>query len=452
VLHRASSTDPEGVRRFVSEAQVANQIRSRHIVDIFSFGTMEDGRNFYVMDLLEGEPLDRYIERESRVAVAAAVQLLTPIAEALDAAHAAGIVHRDLKPQNIFLIWEKNGETIPRLLDFGMAKLLGQSSVQTVSGTVVGTPLYMAPEQALGQKVDGRADVYALGLLCHELLTGQPAMTGATAIAVLAAHLTQKPPKMSEVSSDLAPGLDAPILRMLEKNPEARQATAGEAIADLRRAGEEAGHVIDRGMPRLPEPPRVPRSEYERASSDFAERSWREDGRSERGLERDNVPRTETAFRKVGWGAWLMVGVVALAAGITFLATGMKTDPTRPSVSAAMPSSVQSDAPAPEPSSATASRSAVVAPPASVDVTVQGAPRGARIWRDGKLLGDSPGPVQMPYGNEAVLLTIVATGHESTSVSVVPNHASSATVVLKKRGPGAATSRGGIPRDLENPF
>src|SRR5882762_6494989 len=89
VLHRASGTDPDGVRRFISEAQAANQIRSRHIVDIFSFGTMQDGRNFYVMDLLDGEPLDRYIDRESRVEVAAAVQLLTPIAEALDAAHAA---------------------------------------------------------------------------------------------------------------------------------------------------------------------------------------------------------------------------------------------------------------------------------------------------------------------------------------------------------------------------
>jgi serine/threonine protein kinase len=452
VLHRASNTDPDGVRRFISEAQAANQIRSRHIVDIFSFGTIEDGRNFYVMDLLEGEPLDRYIERESRVDVAAAVQLLTPIAEALDAAHAAGIVHRDLKPQNIFLVWEKNGETIPKLLDFGMAKLLGKSTVQTVSGTVVGTPLYMSPEQALGQKVDGRADVYALGLLCHELLTGQPAMTGATAIAVLAAHLTQKPPKVSEVSSDLAAGLDAPILRMLEKNPEARQATAGEAIADLRRAAEEAGHVIDRGMPHLPEPRRASRSDDEGASSDLAQRSWGEDGRSERGLERDTVPRSETAFRKIGLGGLLMVGVVALAAGITFLVTGMKTDPTRPAASIATLSPFGSEASPPALAAATASNSVEVAAPASVDVTVQGAPRGARIWRDGKLLGESPGPVQVPYGNEAVLLTVVATGHESTNVFVVPNHASSATVVLKRRGPAAATSRDGIPRDLENPF
>ena len=91
-------------------------------------------------------------------------------------------------------------------------------------------------------------------------------------------------------------------------------------------------------------------------------------------------------------------------------------------------------------------------PPASVDVMVQGAPRGARIWRDGKLLGDSPGPVSIPFGDEAVMLTVVATGHESTNVFVVPNHASSATVVLKKRAPGAAATRDGIPRDLENPF
>src|SRR4051812_34582889 len=165
VLHRAAGADSDAVLRFVSEARAANQIRSRYMVDIFSFGKLPDGRHFYVMDLLEGESLDRHVDRVTRLAVPAAVQLLRAIAEALDAAHAAGIVHRDLKPQNIFLVWEPSGETVPKLLDFGMAKLIGKSTVHTASGALIGTPLYMSPEQALGWKVDARADIYSLGLL-----------------------------------------------------------------------------------------------------------------------------------------------------------------------------------------------------------------------------------------------------------------------------------------------
>jgi eukaryotic-like serine/threonine-protein kinase len=147
VLHRVADKDSDSVLRFISEAQAVNQIRNRHIIDVFSFGQLSDGRHFYVMDLLDGEPLDRWLKHEGRVDVATALQLLTPIAEALDLAHAAGIVHRDLKPQNIFLAWDPNGEIVPKLLDFGMAKLLSESPVHTVSGTPIGTPLYMSTDR-----------------------------------------------------------------------------------------------------------------------------------------------------------------------------------------------------------------------------------------------------------------------------------------------------------------
>src|SRR6478752_8475313 len=123
VLHRVADRDSDAVQRFIAEAQAVNQIRNRHIIDVFSFGKLNDGRHFYVMDLLDGEPLDRFIAREGRCSVENTVQLLRPIAEALDAAHAAGVVHRDLKPQNIYLVWDAEGETVPKLLDFGMAKL-----------------------------------------------------------------------------------------------------------------------------------------------------------------------------------------------------------------------------------------------------------------------------------------------------------------------------------------
>jgi serine/threonine-protein kinase len=254
VLHQAAGRDSEAVRRFISEAQAANQIRSRHIVDIFSFGTLADGRHFYVMDLLEGEPLDRCLAREVRFDVPTALQLLRPIAEALDAAHAAGVVHRDLKPQNIFLTWGPHGETIPKLLDFGMAKLLGDSPIRTLSGTPMGTPLYMSPEQARGEKVDGRSDVYALGVLTHELLTGRLPISGDSTIVVLMAHILQPPPRVSEACPEVPSALDAPLLRMLDKDPAVRPATAGAALEALIEAAEGAGVPVREGMPHVRRP------------------------------------------------------------------------------------------------------------------------------------------------------------------------------------------------------
>jgi serine/threonine-protein kinase len=254
VLHRVADRDSDAVLRFISEAQAVNQIRTRHIIDVFSFGQLSDGRHFYVMDLLDGEPLDRWLKHEGRLEPATALQLLTPIADALDLVHRAGIVHRDLKPQNIFLAWDANGDTLPKLLDFGMAKLLGESPVHTVSGTPIGTPLYMSPEQARGEKVDHRSDVYALGVLCYEMLTGQLPFVGDTTVAVLMAHIIQAPPRASEACPAVSPLLDAPLLRMLDKDPLQRPASAGEAVAALRSAALEAGATLTEGPLRLPRP------------------------------------------------------------------------------------------------------------------------------------------------------------------------------------------------------
>jgi eukaryotic-like serine/threonine-protein kinase len=429
VLHRTAHMDSAGAARFISEAQAANQIRSRYIVDVFSFGKLPDGRHFYVMDLLDGEPLDRYIAESAPVAVPQAVQLLSLIAEALDAAHAAGIVHRDLKPQNIFLVWEPSGETVPKLLDFGMAKVLGQTAaVQTDSGAVMGTPLYMAPEQALGKKVDGRADVYALGVLAHELLTGKRPISGETAMAVLAAHLAATPPRVSEEHGALDQRLDAPILRMLAKNPDDRPGTAGEAIAErvpISRAGE-----LDR-------------------PGDFGSAATDQFG-SERGLEREVRARSGDArlTHRVGL-VWPMAIVSALLAGGAYFLARNERDKNARGTSSAEPAAASVAAVAVD-----AGRMAEGTPRAEpfVDVTLQGAPRGARVMLDGKAIGEAPGPVSLPTGEKAVQLTVVATGYETGRVAVIPNQATSATVMMRKRAPSAASSREGIPSDLENPF
>jgi serine/threonine protein kinase len=214
VLHANPGMNSAAVQRFIEEARSASQIRHRHIVDIFSFGTLPNGRYFYVMDLLEGAPLDRYLREHTQLTPELVLPLLRPIASAIEALHAASLVHRDLKPGNIFLAWESSGEVVPKLLDFGLVKLLGGASLQTTTGVPMGTPYYMAPEQCQGAKLDGRADIYSLGVVCFELLSGKPPFTGGSATAVLVAHVLQEPPRLSALRPELPDALDEPLLRI----------------------------------------------------------------------------------------------------------------------------------------------------------------------------------------------------------------------------------------------
>ena len=466
VLHQAAGRDSEAVLRFISEAQAANQIRSRNIIDIFSFGQLPDGRHFYVMDLLEGEPLDRCLAREIRFDVPTTLQLLRPIAEALDAAHAAGVVHRDLKPQNIFLTWDSTGETVPKLLDFGMAKLLGDSPVNTLSGTPMGTPLYMSPEQARGDKVDGRSDVYALGVLCHELLTGRLPISGDSTVVVLMAHILQAPPRMSEVWPELPPSMDEPILRMLDKDPQARPATAGAALAALVIAAEGAGFVIPLGLPHLRRPAPVVASGSGNGMSKAQTMPATEHGRRE--AEADSLAADTPVIGRASNLRWrILGGLVALGLVAAYVIGGRMNAPVAPPAAvvvpasaatpipaAAMPTSPPQNlpaAPGPGPASAGVAPLAAPVPPGSVELTLQGAPRGARVLMDGKPVGEAPGPIPLPFGQAPVQLTITAAGYEATTRNIVPDRPATVVVKLKKRGEGA-TRRAPIPRDLESPF
>ncbi|HEY3497724.1 MAG TPA: serine/threonine-protein kinase, partial [Polyangiaceae bacterium] len=254
VLHAARTIDAAAVQRFFAEAQAATQIRHRHIVDIFSFGRLAGGQHFYTMDLLDGAPLDRFLDEHTRFDPDVALPLLRPVASALDAIHAQGIVHRDVKPANIYLAWESNGEVVPKLLDFGLVKLTAEGPVHTASGVPMGTPFYMSPEQARGEKIDLRSDVYAFGAVCHELLTGEPPFTGETPTAVLVAHLTTPPPRLSDIRPELPRELDEPVLHMLQKDREARPSSVGEAFAELEAAARKAGVQVSDGLPHLPRP------------------------------------------------------------------------------------------------------------------------------------------------------------------------------------------------------
>ena len=223
VLRRDLSERTDTVMRFVQEARAVNRVRHPGIVDVFGYGMTDDGACFLVMELLDGETLGDQLAR-GRLSIAQACSVLIEISNALEAAHAAGVVHRDLKPDNVFMV----GGHHVKLLDFGIAKLTAPTASApleyTLPGQAIGTPTYMAPEQARGGAIDGRTDVYALGALAFELLCGQPPFVGDSGVEVMARHLTSEPPRPSDIAPALSPLADKLLLAMLAKDPADRPA------------------------------------------------------------------------------------------------------------------------------------------------------------------------------------------------------------------------------------
>ncbi|WP_437313910.1 protein kinase domain-containing protein [Sorangium sp. So ce385] len=241
VLNRRFAAQPQAVARFVAEARAVNRIRQRNIIDIFSFGVLqEQQRHYFVMELLDGLTLGELCRRRRRLPFPTIVPILRGIADALDAVHESGITHRDLKPDNVFLAAERDGTWFPKLLDFGIAKL-ADGSEETSTGVVLGTPQYMAPEQARGERIGPAADIYALGVMIHKMLTGKYLFTGGSAMAVMYNHVLHPPPRMSSVCPDLPRELDLPVLAMLEKRAGDRPETASKAVAALLDAARRIG-------------------------------------------------------------------------------------------------------------------------------------------------------------------------------------------------------------------
>lgn len=247
VLHSQYSSNPQMVSRFVAEARAVNQIRHKNIIDIFAFGRLEDGRHYFIMELLEGESFEQLLARDRQVNVQAAFMILRPVARALDAAHAAGIVHRDLKPDNIYLARDDDGGVVPKLLDFGIAKLLDEerSTHKTETGTPLGTPYYMSPEQCRGLTIDQRTDIYSFGVLLYRSLTGQLPFEARTALDIMFQHIHQPPKPVSSLNGELPTSFDAPIAAMLAKEAADRPASVEAALDALGGAATAAGLVIE---------------------------------------------------------------------------------------------------------------------------------------------------------------------------------------------------------------
>jgi tRNA A-37 threonylcarbamoyl transferase component Bud32 len=231
------SDDPEVVARFEREARTASAIGDEHIVEVFDAGVTEDGRSYLVMELLIGLSLADVAEATGPMPAARAVPIVRQVLRGLAAAHAKGIVHRDMKPENVFLLQKPDRHDVVKIMDFGISKFLQdrESKVRlTATGAVIGTPVYMAPEQAMGTgEIDARVDLYAVGVMLYELLAGRPPFQAPTYIALVTQHLQMPPPPLQMARPDLPTALVVAVHKALEKDPRDRFASAAEMAAAM---------------------------------------------------------------------------------------------------------------------------------------------------------------------------------------------------------------------------
>jgi hypothetical protein len=243
VLHKNYTRDEHLLARFLNEARAANAIRHPNIIEILDSGMMADGTPFLVMELLEGESLGTRIRGIGALPIATAVDFAYQTTSALGAAHAKGIVHRDLKPDNLFVVPDPHDSHRERIkvLDFGIAKLQQGSvadSVKTRTGTLMGTPIYMSPEQCRGTRaVDHRSDIYSLGVIFYEMLIGQPPFVSEGFGDLVNMHLNVLPVSPRSRRAEIPAAVDALVLKMLAKNPDERYPAMAEVQAALKASG-----------------------------------------------------------------------------------------------------------------------------------------------------------------------------------------------------------------------
>ncbi|MCX4243107.1 protein kinase domain-containing protein [Paraliomyxa miuraensis] len=255
VLNGRSDAEPE---RFDREVRAAARIRHPNVVEFLDVGRTKAGMSFYVMEYLDGESLAATVAREGALPPQRACALTIQILQALEAAHQRGVIHRDLKPSNCLRLGTPGSETI-KLLDFGIAKVSGEDSPETNltrTGSVLGTPSYMSPEQAVGGQVDPRADIYSAGVILFELLTGQVPFTSSSPMGVLSRHINEEPPRPRQLApeADISPELERIVLRALAKRPADRFERAAELAEALQDVLSQARrHELPAGTFRRPE-------------------------------------------------------------------------------------------------------------------------------------------------------------------------------------------------------
>jgi serine/threonine-protein kinase len=427
VLRPALATNPNVVSRFLQEARAAAQLRSDFVCRVFDVGLLHDGVPYMVMELLEGEDLGAMLLRTGTLGVDQAVEFVIQACEALAEAHAAGLVHRDIKPENLFLTVRRDGWATVKLLDFGISKIIDAETISTTlrrhvdTRDLLGTPHYMAPETVRSSREAGpRSDLWSMGVVLYELLSGRLPFKGATVPEVSAAILETDPEVLSSLRADLPPALVEIVHWCLAKQPELRVTSAAElALQLLPFAPRRSRAVVERmqslaraqgelfdlpqsafppplpGVPPMPPVPELPTSVMAPVENSVT-------------MPAEEAPRRSTA----AW--WLLSAAAAFAIGGTITWMTIRTE-TEPSASPSAASTIAPSAATPEVPEPRETETPPNAPPPSVpaeqaDTSTKPPPaprqqpaRGGPLPRPGK-------PAEKPAGKPDTAATNWQTG------------------------------------------
>ena len=438
VLNPEFVARPDVVQRFFREARVVNDIDHEHIVEVTDF-VESPGLAYLVMELLDGQSLRELMKQKGRKypPLRRVLAIMAQLCDALDAAHGKGVVHRDLKPDNVFVV-QRGGQDFVKVLDFGVAKLRDSvDDMETSAGVILGTPLYMSPEQALGRGIDGRADVWSAGVVLYELLAGEVPFK-APSFVELAGRIREQPPKPLPARTPrrerVPPWLAAVVLRCLEKHPEDRyrsMSALGEALRGRARprrsalpvrlfaAGVAAVALVAAGAGAF-------RLGLHRKVLDALAPARRAVEVAVRGEPASDRPET----RKEAGPAGAAAGAAARKEPPA--AAAPTREATRAPATAATPRTAASPrAPAPSPR------------PATVELVVRSTPAGASVVRldTGQRLGKTPLRVNVPRRAANVWLKLTLDDHAPVSFVVDLRKDNTANVTLRERAKKAARRR-----------
>ena len=435
------------VNRFLQEARAASMIAHENVVEITDFGAAPNGSVFFVMEMLNGEDLGETIKREAPLPWSRVAPMALQICRALAAAHANGIVHRDMKPENCFRIERHHNPDFIKVLDFGIAKVTsedpdGTGSRLTSTGMIFGTPTYMSPEQAQGQRVDHRSDIYAVGVILYELITGRPPFYADNFMGILTKHMFDAPHAPSEVApmAGISPEVEALVLKALQKDRELRYQSMTEFIAAIQAIGTGAAPVA------------VVAEAIARPANDGRPIEFNR-------VKTGPIPavREVTQAEPRPSRVWAILAACVIAASVAIVAVALSgdvppttvpappTEPTPPQVVAVEPTPKQ-----PNP---------VLEPTTPIPTTPDPSPAEVRVFvtsnvpaevfdpTDAKVLGAT--------GDAGIVLTasttprkvlVRATGYEDQPLELTATEGTRYDLKLKKKGPGKAPTKTGDTR------